>query len=546
MIIESITRVVRIALGAGCALLLNSCYETKQEFTLNPDGSGKVRHECSFQNVSFGNDSGTPQEALQAAVARVIKDSKGVDAWTDVSFKRLGDGRLWFQGTAYFKNLAGLEIPNQSMLAFALKNQGDGKAELALSLKKSGDQTAKPKPADLTPEQRVQKLKDDRAKFQQSKPMFAAILGSLKQSVTFHLPGKISTSSNFKQNPPGTLGLTFDGAKMLDAIDKLVADDGWLASHGFDMKESPELDNELGGLLFGEKAPVKAAVTGATTPLFNYAAEVAAAQKEAPKLQKLLGAVDLAPPANGAPLKKLQVVGVRWVTAVDKKLDARPFNYDAGYALSVLAEFSGSVLDVTDKSAILTATANDGTNLLKGDKDWDRRLGFPKLSADKATTIFDVELKLPPPAATGIKEISGTLQYRVAGGTKEIDLGLESLKVGAKGTQFGASIEGVTDNHDKDGSQNIELKLKLKPDDLKSANLVADGIRSELTRAGYSGYGGVTTFTFKSKSAIPEKATIIVDIHDRIQTFEVPFKLENLSLLGTPVEPGRQACRPTY
>ena len=85
--------------------------------------------------------------------------------------------------------------------------------------------------------------------------MFSEMLGSLKQSATFHLPGKIDTSSNFKATPPATLALAFDGTKMLDALEKLMADDAWLAKNGYDMQDAPELDNEFGGLLFGEKAP---------------------------------------------------------------------------------------------------------------------------------------------------------------------------------------------------------------------------------------------------------------------------------------------------
>ena len=291
--------------------------------------------------------------------------------------------------------------------------------------------------------------------------------------------------------------------------------------------------------MFGEKAPVQATVSAATTPLFNYAAEVAAAKKLAPKLQQQLGGVSVAAPAKGEPLKSLKVVGVRLCSEVDKKLEVRPFNYDAGYALAILAEFPGSVLDVTDKSVITTATASDGSNLLKGDRDWDRRLGWPRLSADKASAIFDVDLKLPPPTATGIKELSGTLQYRVSAGTKTIDLGLKSLKVGSEGTQLGASVKGIKDNLAKDGSQTIELKLRLSPDDLIAASLVVDGTKSELSRDSTSSMNDVTTFTLKAKSAIPEKAAIEVQVHDQIQTFEAPFKLENLSLLGTAAAPGK-------
>ena len=532
-------RSIQAAFATVFALLLCSCYETEQEFTLNPDGSGKVRHECSFQNMQMAGEPDNSPEALQAVIAKLIKESKGVDAWRDVSFKRLDDGRLWFQGTAYFKKLEELEIPNQSMLAFAWKNLGEGKAELSLNLKKSKPAKAKPEPKELTADERAKKLQAERTKFQQSKPMFSAMLGSLKQTTTFHLPGKIDSSSNFKATPPGTLSLVFEGAKMLDALEKLMADDAWLAKNELNMQDTPTLDNEFGGLLFGEKAPVKATVTAATAPLFNYAAELATAQKESANLQKQLGEVSIAPPAKGEPLKSIQVVGTRVVSPVDKKLDVRPFNYDAGYTLALLAEFPGSVLDLTDKSTITTAIASDGSNLLKGERDWDRRLGSPDLSADKASVIFDVELKLPPPAVTGIKEISGTLQYRVAAGTKEIDLGLKSLKPGTKGEQLGASIEEIKASWKKDGSQDMELKIRLDPDNLKSTSLLVDGVKTPLDRSGYSSSGGITTFTFTSKTGFPEVGSIVVEIHDKLQTFDVPFKLENLTLLGSPIAPGK-------
>jgi len=537
MITKAIRRSITGVMALGFAFLLSSCYETKQEFTLNPDGSGKVLHECSFQNMNLSNqdENVAPEEVLQAAIAKIIKDSKGVDAWTDVSFKRLDDDRMWFRGTAYFKKIEDLEIPNQSMLQFAWKNQGSGKADLTLNLKKSEKPKTKPDIAKLTPEERAKKIKDERAKFKQSKPMFTAMLSNLKQTVSFKLPGKVESTSNFKPNTSGALGLTFEGAKMIDALEKLMANDAWLDKNGFDAQDAPALDNELGGLLFGEKAPVKATVSGASAPLFNYATEVAAALKGVDALQKRLGAVSIAPPAKGAALKSIKVVGVRMVSAVDKKLDVRPFNYDEGYTLAVLAELPGSVLDVTDKSALTSATSSDGTSLLKGDRDWDRRLGFPELSADKASVLFNVELKLPAPAAKGIKEISGTLQYRVSGGAKEIDLGLKSLKVGTKGTELGASIEGFKEGWNKDGSQDMEIKLKLDPDNLKSASLVVDGVKTEIKRNGYSSSGGVTTFTFASKSAFPEKGSIVIEIFDKVQTFDAPFKIENLSLLGTPM-----------
>jgi hypothetical protein len=144
---------------------------------------------------------------------------------------------------------------------------------------------------------------------------------------------------------------------------------------------------------------------------------------------------------------------------------------------------------------------------------------------------------MPPPGVRGIKEISGLLQYRVSMGTKETDLGQMELKTGSKSGELGASIEVIKDGW-KEGTKELELKLKLKPTDLKAVHLVEDGVRTELKRSGYSGGGNTTVFTFQIEGDLPDKASVIVETYDKIQTFDAPFRLENLSLLGEPIGPG--------
>jgi hypothetical protein len=519
------------------ALLLTSCLETKQEYTLNPDGSGKVRHESSFSIVRLNqnNETDNPEKALQKSIAGILAGSKGVDAWTGVSFKQLEDGRTWFQGTAYFKKLADLEIPNQNIATFAWENQGNGRAELTV---KQSDGTSKLEDSGSTTGQPPRSVAGERARFEQSKPLLQAMLAKLKLSVSFTLPGEVAERTNFRSAATDSLELSIEGSKLFNALETLVGkDDSWLAKYGLDLQGKAWMDDELCGLLFGEKAPVKATISLGPAPLFNYAQEVAAARRDSEALQKRLGAVSIAPPANGEPLKSIRVVGVQWTNAVDEKLLVRPFGSREGYTLSVLAEFPGSVLDLTGKSALISATANDGSSLLKGDQERDRRIGFPSLSADKASVIFEINLKLPGPRVTGIKEISGILQYRVAGGTKEVDLGLTSLKTGIKGTSLGASIEKLDEV--EEGSHRMELKVKLEPNELKAAYLVADGGRSELRRNGYSSSNGITTFNFDSTVPYPEHGTVVLELQDKLQTFNAPFRIENLSVLGIPQPPGQ-------
>lgn len=61
-----------IAVSLGAVLLLTGCFETKDEFTLNPDGSGKVIHECSFQQINLGGDSEATEDSLKEAIGKVL------------------------------------------------------------------------------------------------------------------------------------------------------------------------------------------------------------------------------------------------------------------------------------------------------------------------------------------------------------------------------------------------------------------------------------------------------------------------------------------
>ena len=531
----------------SAAVLLTGCFETKDEFTLNPDGSGKVVHESSFQsmNMNLSGEEDDPEVALKSAVTKLIEESKGVEAWRDVSYKRLDDGRLYFKGTAYFRNLSQLDIPNQTMLEFNWNASPNG-GVLTLRTNKGGSATGnvqvKKKDVDLaslTPEERAKKIKEERGKFQQMKPMMAGIMGAMKHEVIFHLPGKLAGSSNFTKDATGALTLTFEGAKLLEAMEKLVNDDSWFEKNinNVGMTEQPPMGDELvNEMMFGSKAPVRAAVSGANKPAFDYAAEVAAARKEFAEIKKQLGAspVTVAPPAAGGELKSVKVVGAQFVFESDMKQQFRPFNHEEGYALALMVELPGRVLEVTDKSGLDTAIADDGSSLLP-DSDFKRRFSFPKLSKDGTAVLLEATLELPGPNVKGLKELSGHVQYRVASSTKEMDLGFAEFKPDVKGSELGAEIKSIKEGWKKDGTMEMELKLNVSKEALKAVYLVVDGAREELNRRGYSGWANNYTFTYESKTGFPANGRVVAEIYDSLQPYDVTFKLENISLMGAPV-----------
>lgn len=513
-------------LALGC-LLLNSCFEVEQEFTLNPDGTGKVRLDSVFPNISFNGDDEQTEEALKKAVSEFMKETKGVEVWRDVTYSWTDDGRVNFKGTGYFEDIKELELHNVGMMAFDWSADG-GKGTLTMDFKES-EGGANEKVISKDPEERKKEIKMERQKFKQSKPMMTGFMTGLKHKAVFNLPGKSGATVNFTEEG-GKIGIEVTGEKLLAAMEKLVNDDEWLMTNSFDAQEGPSDVEEMSETLFGHKGAVKADRTGLGKPLFDYAAEVAAARKDFEKLQEKF-TVPIAPPATGEAMESLEIVGVRISQEVGKKIGLRPFNSEPGFSLSVLGKFPGSVLAVTE-AVMESAVADDGSDLLP-EKEWDRKIHFPRLSEAKIDVMFEIDLEMPGPDVKSIRELSGNIQYTVSSGLKETDLGLPALKAGEKGKEFKAEIVEIKDGWKKDGSKQIEIKLALDSDTVKSLVLVDGAKRKELEKRGHSSFGsGSTTFTFESEDGFPENAKLLVVMHDGVKTFDVPFKLENISLQG--------------
>ncbi len=525
-------------------LLLTGCFETDEEFTLNPDGSGKVAVTslCAPFEMETSGEKKTPEQKLQDSVKNIFDNTKGVTAWRDVSYERQDDGRLKFKGTAYFADLNKLNLNALAIMEFTLVKTNGG---LVLSTQMKKDD-GKPKPVEkLSEAELTAKIKEARASFQSSKPMLTGFLSGMRQNAVFHLPGAVSQVTNFKQPAASDVQINFAGTNMITAMESLVQSDDWwrkqFAAGGDVMKDGLNMDDEFNEKLFGQKAPVRAVVAMGAAK-FDYAAELAVAKKEFAVLEKKLDArtpkeaaeaeAD-APSANGGDFKSLKVAGIRWVFPGKDKDDfnMRAFNEQAGWSVAVIGELPGAVLEV-GKGEVTSAIGADGSDLLPEDK-WQREIHFPRLSKDRTQVLFEAKVGSPGPAVKGFKEIAGTLEYTVGTDTTNVDLGVTEIKAGAKGTALGATVKEIKPSFGSKGGQDIVLELDLSPSELISMTVVAaDGSETPLKQNGYGGNGHHYTITFQSKSDLPASARLVAKIHSNVKRFEIPFKLSNLDLMG--------------
>jgi hypothetical protein len=531
-------------LPAVLALALAGCLDEDNEFTLNPDGSGKVKIKCVAAPVSFDiGEKKTPDELLKKDVRETLENSEGVDAWADVVAGVRDDGKMSFVGTAYFKDVEHLKLK-----VMGITSSGPEltvrKEKGALIVQLQGDnKEAKPAepPGNLTEDQIKARMKEERAKYQQGKPVMESFIKDVKLRTRVNFPGALGEVHNFKKVGPNSVEIAFEGGKLLQTLESLMMDDAFLRKavmEGRDLAASgPDTEGAFVEKMFGEKAPVMASTQGPLKLSFNYEAEAAAARKNLPELLKKYGAAPAAIPASaGAALKSVRVAGVQLVHVADNEHGLRPFNSsEPSLTLAVIAELSGAALAAKD-GKITKAVTDAGESILPNGA-FAREIHFPRLSDDKKAIVFDVKLNLPGPKAAGIKEVSGSLRYVVADKTKEVDLGLTEFKKGATGKELGAQIQKIEASAFNEGKQELELRLDVAHEDVQSVEFYdASGKKLDVSSSGYSSSGKVTELTFLMKGKFPAGGKVVARVFDEPKTYDAPFTISDIDLLGRPLK----------
>lgn len=268
--------------------LLIGCFESKEDYVLNPDGSGKVTIVGTFETGMPGMAPSTDPKETKKQVKELLEKSKGVDAWTGVSYDRTKEGRVSFKGTAYFPDISKLDLETFGKDA-NLKKVG-GKLVLIVEEREEKPTQAPTKPSAEEVKTHVEQAKKE---WQQMKAMMGPMLEKIKQDLTYRLPGAVESSTNMKKIDSATVNVQVDGAKFMAAMDAMMSDEVWLKKQAeagafAPGGSGPPIDDEVNARIFGEKGPVKAIVTGPGKSQFDYKTEVAAAKPEYTKFMDQL------------------------------------------------------------------------------------------------------------------------------------------------------------------------------------------------------------------------------------------------------------------
>ncbi|MBI3097685.1 MAG: hypothetical protein HYY93_05470 [Planctomycetes bacterium] len=522
---------------------VGGCIDLEQEFTLNPDGSGKAQIKSVFAPTEFGmGKASDPQSLARKAAREEVEKAEGIDAWKDVSWKLQDDGRTLFQGTAYFRDVAKVKFHHQGVSAEFLRLRFSKADDGAITVEcPTGSKGPKPAPRKLSEDELKAEMLAQRAKYQQMKPLVDSMMGSLKMRVKVNLPARVASSSNFKEEEGGdAVRLAVEGATFAKGLDQFMMDDAALRAslqEGFDLEKSEGgLDDALLEKLFGEKGPIRAVTAAGGKNRFDYEAEAAPARAGMAAIMESLGGASktVGPAAKGEGFKSLRVVGLRVVYEADMESGVSPFNGSSpGVALALVGELAGRALGAKE-GMLVKAVAGDGSDLLP-ESEFNRKIHWPKLTEDKTGILFEVEMGLPSGAVRSLKEVAGTIQYTVGGKTKEMDCGFGRIEAGASGQPFQAKIAELKASEFQPGHQQLQLELETSRDGIQAVLFYDEaGKAIEVESQGEMSMGESVTMNFSTRGTFPAGGKIVLRVYEDVKTFEIPFSVTNLDLPGRP------------
>jgi len=488
------------------------------EYTINPDGSGRA---------SIRWEGPSPGDAFEpgAFIAGEVTQSKGIDAWESVTCAQ-ENGRLVFQAVVYFKELAKLRFHCQGLhtntLDFDVSQDDKGNVTVA---SQGGPKARTDGTPEASDDEIRARLAEEREKFEQMRGFISEFIGGLRCRATIHLPGKLGSVVNGKKKGESAVRTEFEGDQIMKILERMMSDDELAIKVIRGGAEDPQA--VLAAL--GDNGPLTATTKGKVAPAFDYEAAVAAARE---KFEALLPDLKLPRgPEKGPPMANARIVAAKIVREADGDRDLNPMgqNYPS-ISFTICGDLPGPALKA-DEGRIDAAIVDTGENLAPDD-DWKKRINFPKLTKDRRSVYFDIDLPLPPEGATGFREIRGMMSCRVASGSEDIDLGLSSLEPGTEGKALGARIERFESDEDR---HTLELRVALPREQVEAVALLdGPGNATPLDENGYSAVNDEVTFTYGFRGELPEKPRLVARIAKNLQTYEVSFVIENVDLAGRP------------
>ena len=501
---------------AGLCLALCGCLDVEDEWTINPDGSGKVTHRVIQDVKAF---PGSMKPTAKKLASEVLEKSLGVEAWADVETKTLEDGKVYFKGTAYFKDVTSVDLEHAVIDPRFKREEGRLVVELEADRGKAGNAGGPKMPKDLASQKVMLKMLG---------AQLGSMMGGLKGVTKLHLPGKVGALEGFAQEEGALVARV--SAKRFKALFNELSQDtealekADLAGPGGKERFEALMTQALFGAGGGGAASIDLSAAKAR---FDYGAELAEAKEKTKALFEQLGLP--IPGPDGPPLKGIRIGSLCYVHHQSAGDFSMMSDFQPHAQLNLSADLASEVLEVRG-GRLLRALDQAGEPLLL---DKHSQIDVQLRDENK---VVQLSFKTGLPQGQGFKELHGYVEYLLPGESREVDLGIEALAAGSEGKEYAATIKKIRKQEWND-TRVIELELKgIEASAIKGGTILdaQDQEREMEVDPGYS-FGGKTTLrlTTKAKSGdLPKQGRILLEIYSTRTRHKSYFTLVDLGRSG--------------
>ncbi len=241
--------------------------------TYYSEASSKKGDLGGFSSMFADTTRLTPHDMMLAFGSKILS-KPGVVAWKDIDLHMIGKDTVYFKGTAYFKNISDESL---SSIDSSMKVYNDDKGQTIIELKQKKDTGSS-----YASKEYKKLFKGGGVYYSYMHYYMAVLLRDINISVTYHLPGKIVSCSNFAKINDNTAELSINGKNMMASLDTLLQNTDMISkmySNPSNIGSMSSTDPyKYNSLFFSENKPIRVTYKAGDKPQFDYAKEVAEAK----------------------------------------------------------------------------------------------------------------------------------------------------------------------------------------------------------------------------------------------------------------------------
>jgi tetratricopeptide (TPR) repeat protein len=242
------------------------CIQGQATVSLNPDGSGKIFFETVIDPCSVGCQD---YRSYLLLIRESLLKSEGIDAWSQVDWKKLPNGKYYFKGQAFFKSVDNVAIHfgqlKCNLQAMWLADSNDRKIVGLRTLKSQA-------------EEKEWQKQNSPLRYKLFASDTAVVLNNLRLDIVFNLPAKAERAEGFEKIDERTVHFLLNGKRMVYLLDYIRQNGLYQLAERCNYDKAKFLNNELLPLYLEKVEPLKMGFTGGEN-VFDYEKEKTAAKK---------------------------------------------------------------------------------------------------------------------------------------------------------------------------------------------------------------------------------------------------------------------------